>query len=129
MDDPLLTWARLPGPRKVLAAARRRLETGHGLGGSPLRVDLSPGERSQVGRLLGMSWERSGRAVGAKALAMAVENHGATVTDLLAVTGDPARDLQAAKESARQNAAAERERAAAALRDVGVTRDHRLGLA
>ena len=120
MDDRLLTWARLPGPRKVLAAARRRLEAGHGLSGSPLQVDLTPAERSEVGRLLGMSWERSGYAVGAKALALAVENYGATVTDLLAVTGDPVRDLRAAKESARQNAAAERERAAAALRDVGV---------
>lgn len=120
MDDRLLTWARLPGPRKVLAAARRRLEAGHGLDGSPLRVDLTPGERSEVGRLLGMSWERSGRAVGAKALATAVEGYGATVTGLLAVTGDPVRDLRAAKESARQNAAAERMRAAAALRDAGI---------
>lgn len=51
---------------------------------------------------------------------MAVENYDATVTELLAVTGDPVRDLRAAKESARQNAAAERERAAAALRGVGV---------
>jgi hypothetical protein len=67
-----------------------------------------------------MSWKRSARAVGAKALAMAVENHGATVTDLPAVTGDPIRDLRAAKESARRNAAAERERATAALRDVGI---------
>lgn len=120
MDDHLLSWARLPGPRKVLAAARRRLEAGHGLGGSPLQVDLTPSERSEVGRLLGMSWERSGRAVGAKALPRAAENYGATVTDLLAATGDPVRDLRAAKESARQNAAAERERAAATLRDVGV---------
>lgn len=37
------------------AVARRRLEAGHGLGGSPLQVDLTPGERSEVGRLLGMS--------------------------------------------------------------------------
>ena len=120
MDERLLSWARLPGPRKVLVAARRRLEAGHGLGGSALQVDLTPGERAEVGRLLGMSWERSGRAVGAKALARAVERYGATVTDLLAVTGDPVRDLRAVKESARQNAAAERERAAAALRDVGI---------
>ena len=96
------------------------LEAGHGLSGSPLRVDLTPGERSEVGRLLGMSWERSERAVGAKATAMADESYGATVTDLLAVTGDPVRDLRAAKESARQNAATERERTAAALCDVGV---------
>ena len=67
--------------------------------------------------------------MGAKALTRAVENYGATVTDLLVVTGDPVRDIQAAKESARQNAAAERERAATTLRDAGSTRDHRLGLA
>jgi hypothetical protein len=67
-----------------------------------------------------MSWERSGRAVGAKALARAVENYGATVTDLLAVTGDPVRDLRAARETAQQNAAAEREYAAAALHDAGI---------
>jgi len=120
MDERLLSWSRLPGPRKVLAAARRRLEAGHGLGGSPLQVDLTPGQRSEVGRLLGMSWERSGRAVGAKALARAVENYGATVTDLLAVTGDPVRDLRAARETAQQDAAAEREYAAAVLHDVGV---------
>ena len=120
MDDRLLTWARQPGPRKVLAVFRRRLEAGHGLGGSPLRVDLTPGERSEIGQLLGLSWERSGRAVGAKALAIAVENYGTTVTDLLIATGDPVRDLRAAKESALKNAAAERMRAAAALHAVGV---------
>jgi hypothetical protein len=42
------------------------------------------------------------------------------VTDLLAVTGDPVRDLRAAWETAQQNAAAEREYAAAALHNVGV---------
>ena len=86
----------------------------------------SPAGRSHSGRALG---GRSAarhvlgtveRAVGAKALAMAVESYGATVTDLLAVTGDPVRDLRAAKESARQNAATERARTTAALCYVGV---------
>jgi hypothetical protein len=75
-----------------------------------------------------MSCERPERAVGAKALAMAVESYGATVTDLLAVTGDPVRDLRAAEESARQNAAVERMRRGGTARR-GSTRDHRLGLA
>ena len=52
MEEQLLTWARLPGPQKVLAAARRQLQAGHGLAGSPLRVDLTPNEREEVGRLL-----------------------------------------------------------------------------
>ena len=42
MDDRLLAWAQLPGPRKLLNSARRRLEAGHGLGGSPLHADLAP---------------------------------------------------------------------------------------
>jgi uncharacterized protein (TIGR02679 family) len=120
MDDRLMAWARLPGPRKVLAAARRRLEAGHSLSGSVLRVDLAPGERAEVGQLLGMSWERSGRAVGAKGLATAVEEHGGTVADLLAATGEPVRDLRAARDSARRSAETERDRAVSALRDAGV---------
>lgn len=120
MDERLLAWARLPGVVKVLAAARRRLEAGYSLDGTALRVNLTLEERSDVARLLGMSWQRSGRAVGARALARAVESYGVTVPDLLAVTGDPVRDLRAARETARQDAAAEREHAGAALSDAGV---------
>lgn len=123
MDDRLLAWARLPGPRKVLAAARRRLEAGHSLNGSPLRADLTPGERAEVGRLLGFRWERSGRAVSAKALTEAVEQHGLTVAELLIADGGPIRDLRGAKEAARQGAANEREHAAAALQATGVPAD------
>jgi hypothetical protein len=65
-DPRLLEWSRLPGPRKVLAAARGRLEAGHGMSGRPLRVPLTPAERDQVGNLLGMTWARSGRPVGVK---------------------------------------------------------------
>src|SRR5215471_643289 len=102
MDEGLLEWARLPGPRKVLDAARRRLEAGHGLSGTPLRVDLTPGERSDVGRLLGITWVRSGRAVGARALANAVSELGIDVATLLAVTGEPVRDLRGDREAARR---------------------------
>jgi uncharacterized protein (TIGR02679 family) len=120
MDDALLAWAVLPGPRKVLAAARRRLEAGHGLGGSPLRVDLTPDERLEVGRLLGTSWVRSGRPVGASALARAVDSLGSDVAGLLAATGGPVRDLRADRAASRRQAAVERDQAAQALVDAGV---------
>lgn len=120
MDDALVAWAGLPGPRKVLAAARRRLESGHGLDGSPLRADLTSEERLQVGRLLGTSWVRSGRAVGAAALAKAVGSLGSDVAALLAATGGPVQDLRADRAASRQQAAAERDRAAQALADAGV---------
>ena len=120
MDDALLAWAELPGPRKVLAAARRRLEAGHGLDGSPLRVNLTSDERVEVGRLLGTTWVRSGRAVGARALATAVGSLGADVAELLAATGGPVQDLCAGRTASRLQASAERERAAQALVDAGV---------
>src|SRR5260370_21925593 len=120
MDDTLLAWAKLPGPRKVLAVARRRLEAGHGLDGSPLRVNLTPDERVEVGRLLGTTWVRSGRAVGAGALARAVGSLGTDVAELLAATGGPVQNLRADRAAARLQASAERERAARALVDAGV---------
>ncbi len=120
MDDRLLEWAQLRGPQKVLAAARRRLQAGHGLDGSPLRVDLTPSEREEVGRLLGISWVRSGRAVGARALTRAISDFGLDVTGLLAATGEQVRDIRAERETARQKAAAERESAALALTSAGV---------
>lgn len=120
MNDTLLAWAKLPGPRKVLAVARRRLEAGHGLGGSPLRVNLTPDERVEVGRLLGTTWVRSGRAVGASALARAVGSLGADVTELLAATGGPVQNLQADRAASKLQALAERERAAQVLVDAGV---------
>lgn len=121
MNEQLLQWARLPGPQKVLAAARRRLEAGHGLTGSPLRIDLTASERDEVGGLLTMTWARSGRGVGAQALAKAVTDLGADVAELLAATGEPVRDLRAERASARQQSTAERERAASALAAAGVS--------
>lgn len=123
MEEQLLTWARLPGPQKVLAAARRRLQAGHGLTGSPLRVDLTPSEREEVGRLLGIAWVRSGRAVGARTLAEAVGSLGADVPQLLAATGEPVRDLRADRAASKQEALTEREYAARTLTDAGVPAD------
>jgi uncharacterized protein (TIGR02679 family) len=123
MEEALLAWARLPGPQKVLTAARRRLEAGHGLDGSPLRVDLTPDERAEVGRLLGIAWVRSGRAVGARALAKAMGSLGADMAELLVATGGPVHDLRADRAASRQEALAERELAAQALADAGVPAD------
>jgi len=119
-DKGLLDWARLPGPQKVLAAARRRLEEGGDLTGSPFRVKLTGPEREEVGKLLGMSWIHSGRAVSARELAKAISNLDTDVPELLAAMGTPVRDLRGARIAARQGAEAERERAVAALTSVGI---------
>lgn len=122
-DKGLLDWAGLPGPRKVLAAARRRLDQGSDLTGSPLRVSLTADERKEVGKLLGMTWAHSGRAVSAWALAKAIGNLGTDVPELLAAIGTPIRDLRGARIAARQGAEEERERAVTALTDADVPAD------
>jgi uncharacterized protein (TIGR02679 family) len=123
LDEGLLEWARLPGPRKVLAAARRRLEAGGDLSGSSLRVSLTPDERVEVGRLLGMTWVGSGKAVGARTLAGTLQDLGTDVAELLVATGAPLRDLRAERDATRKGAAAERESATLTLIGAGVPAD------
>jgi uncharacterized protein (TIGR02679 family) len=123
LDEGLLDWARLPGPQKVLAAARRRLEAGGDLSGSSLRVSLTPDERVEVGRLLGMTWVGSGKAVGARTLASTLQGLGTDVAELLAATGGTLRDLRMERDTARKDAATERERAAWVLTSIGVPSD------
>jgi uncharacterized protein (TIGR02679 family) len=119
-DRRLLEWARLPGPTKVLAAARQRLEAGHGMGGSPLRVSLTDAERDQVGKLLGTKWTLSGRQVGARALAEATRSLGTDLETLLAACGGPLRDRPAEKAASLHNAEDERARALGVLDAAGV---------
>ncbi len=121
IDDRLLEWARLPGPAKVLAAARRRLEAGHAMTGRPMRVSLTGAERNQVGRLLGTSWVLSGRQVGARALAEAIGSLGSDLESLLvAAEGGPLRDRPAERAASLDLAVRERVRAAEVLAAAGV---------
>jgi eukaryotic-like serine/threonine-protein kinase len=96
MSDPaLFAWAELSGPRKVLGAARRRLESGRDLSGAPLSVDLTDVERADVARLLGITWQRSGRAVSARELNAVIRARDTSVEELLAALGTPVRPLRA----------------------------------
>ncbi len=120
IDSRLLEWCRLPGPQKVLTAARRRLESGRGSSGSPLRVPLTQAERDQVGKLLGVTWALSGRPVGAKALAEAAGSLGADLETLLTASYGPLRDLPADRAASRQDAERERALAGDALTAAGI---------
>jgi uncharacterized protein (TIGR02679 family) len=120
IDARLLEWAQLPGPAKVLAAARERLEAGHGMAGSPMRVSLTAAERDQVGRLLGTKWVLSKRQVGAKALTDAISTLGTDLETLLTSTGAPLRNRPAERLASLRGAQDERALAADALTTAGV---------
>ena len=120
IDPALLEWARLPGPARVLAAARRRREAGHGMIGRPLQITLTSAERDQVGRLLGMTWVLSGRQVSMKVLATAIESIDSDLDALLTEAGGALRDLPAERAARRHDADRERALAACALTAAGV---------
>lgn len=120
IDPRLLEWASLPGPAKVLAAARLRLEAGHGMAGSPMRVSLTDAERDQVGKLLGTKWVLSGRQVGARALAEAIRTLGTDLETLLTATGGTLQDRPAVRAASLRDAEEERAVAAETLATVGV---------
>src|SRR5262245_3383277 len=120
VPSTLLDWARLPGPARVLAKARQRLEEGRGTNGAPLRVDLTASQRDEVGRLLGTAWALSTRPVRIHALADAVAQVGSDLDSLLQALHGPLRDRPAERASARAAADAERQAAAQELTRVGV---------
>ena len=93
--DYLLAWARLDGPAKVLAEARRRLEAGKLGQRAHLDLPLTPGERAQVGRLLPPTWAAGATPLRVADLRAALAANGATLEALLVAVGGPLRDLPA----------------------------------
>lgn len=120
IDARLLEWAHLPGPAKVLTAARQRIEAGHGMAGSPMRVSLTDAERDQVGKLLGTQWVLSGRQVGARALAETIRTLGTDLETLLISIDGPLRNRPAERAASMRNAADERALATDTLAAAGV---------
>ena len=106
-------WARQPGPVLVLAAARDRLERGKA-GPAALRVSLTDDEHAQVGQLLGLDWQSSGRAVTLPRLRQALVPYGLSLENLLEQVGGPLVD----RVGHRKAAAAARVNEARAAREV-----------
>lgn len=117
----LVAWADMTGPSRVLDAIRQRAQRGFHTETGTLRVELGPARRREVARLLGTSWDVSGRPVRLKDLAAALAEHGLTVREFVeALDGRPIvnhRELRAERQSA---ADAERSAAVALLTDAGI---------
>ncbi len=120
------SWAELPGPRAVLAVARTKAEAGRLGTRSVLAQTLTEGDRAEIGRLLGTSWQAGGAPVRTVDLRRGLEAYGVTLEDLLSDLGGPLDDLPAARAAA----AGERAKDAARARDIlaALWREH-LGLA
>ncbi len=110
-------WSRLPGPALVLAAARERIENGH-TGGAGLAVALHAEQRHQVGQLLGIAWEVSGKPPTLPQLRAALEPYGVELESLLVELGGPLVDRRALRAAARASRESEQSAAKAVLAEV-----------
>lgn len=120
--DYLLAWAREPGPRKILHAARERLEAGQLGARAVLDVPLSPSERASVGRLLTASWAGSGAPVSVRQLRDGLAAHGTGLQDLLEAVGGALVDRRAERRAAADRRVLDAHAAVEVLRDLlGVT--------
>lgn len=115
----LLDWAALPGPARVLDAARARLEAGHTGDRVRVAVALSSGDRNQLGRLLGLSWAASDKDVTLGLLRAACTRSSINLDTLLITVGGPMRDLRAEKDTALHATQRRRDDARIALLNAG----------
>jgi uncharacterized protein (TIGR02679 family) len=117
----LVAWARLAGPAMVLDEIRKRAERGFNTEEGTLRITLTAAGRREVARLVGTSWDVSGRPVRLKDLALALEEHGLTVREFVeALDGRPVVDLRGLRARRETAAAAERSAAEALLTEAGI---------
>ncbi|NCD16732.1 MAG: hypothetical protein EOL91_05360, partial [Actinobacteria bacterium] len=86
----ILGWADRPGARRLLAAARHKVEDGVGRRGS--LGPLTPTERDDARVLLGVAWDASGREPTLGDLRDALARHGVELEELLVRFGGPVRD-------------------------------------
>lgn len=116
VPDFLVSWARCAGPRAVLAKARDRLERGRLGVRAKIDVPLSPAERTDVGKMLDAAWAQSGDPVRVRDLRRGLEEHGATLEELLTEMGGPLRDLPGETRRSQEAASAAQRDAISELR-------------
>lgn len=108
VPEAVLRWASRPGAATLLAELREKVEAGRT--GDRVRVSVVEEHRDDVGRMLGVGWELSGKPVTLRLLRDALTKAGADLTVLLTEVGGPLRDKPAerrlaahAKESVRSD--------------------------
>lgn len=109
-------WAGRPGPAKALAAARRRLE--RGAVNARLPLDLTTAERHELGQLLGIDWQISGKPVTLKLFRVALVSYEMTLEGLVEAVSGPLADHRAERAQAEQTRRDEFDQARDALAQV-----------
>ncbi|UQU62530.1 TIGR02679 domain-containing protein [Couchioplanes caeruleus] len=120
MSATIDRWAQLPGPVKILAAARDAFEHRRTGPRVTLKVNLNSDARTQVAQLLGLNWDTSGQPVRLGKLQTALAKGGDDLIALLERTGGPLVDRVAARADADAAARALLDAAYQQLADAGI---------
>ena len=116
----LTAWARTRGGGLLLRQVRAQLEAGRGGDRSAVAVTLDEPARADVGRLLGLAWEKSGQRVALGKLRAAIAAEGGELECLLSAIGGPLRDRPAERASERVARAERQDKARQLLLDAKV---------
>lgn len=116
----IMDWSRLPGATVLLAGARKKIEAGKTGGRSVLQV--APEHRTDVGRMLGLSWEATDDPVKLGLLRAKLADAGVDLDDLLVAVGGPLRNRPAENRRAAETRQQVRADASDLLTQAGVPR-------
>lgn len=120
VPDALLRWARRPGSAALLAEVRQKVEGGKT--GDRTQVTIGEEHRDDIGRILGVAWELSGKPVTLRVLRDGLAKAGADLDTLLTAVGGPLRDKPAERRRAAEVKQQLRSEFTDLLSDVGVPR-------
>lgn len=118
LPDWVVNWAQLPGASALLASARKKLEGGGT--GDRIKLAVLDKHRSDVSRLLGLSWDATGNPATLGLLRTKLANHDVDLIALLVAIDGPLRNKPAEN---RQAASARRQ-----LRADTIDRLHAAGI-
>ena len=120
VPEGVRAWAGRPGAAQVLEDARKLLEAGKAGDRTRVGGDLSAAHRKDVGRILGLRWEISGKPATMGALRTCLARSHTTLVDVLVAAGGPLRDLPGERAAAKSAAAAASDAVAVVLVGAGV---------
>ncbi len=120
LPSALVGWVATRGGRQALAAARLQIEAGRTGNRARVSTDFDAQARRDVGRLLGLTWQTSGRPLSLGQFRAAVAAAGADLTDLLVHVGGPLRHRPTERAQVAGAQAQRRDLTKVALADAGL---------
>ncbi len=101
IPEHVMSWAKKPGPARLLAEIRSRREQGALGPRSLIKLELTDGERREIGQMLSVRWQLSAQPLRLGELQSGLAGHGVDLDELLEACGGPLRNLRDERAAAR----------------------------